>query len=69
LVPAEVAEGAQAVEVFGEGEVVLVGGVGFDAGEDGVGRVATKRAMSSMWPWVSSPAQPRCSQRVWSMPR
>jgi hypothetical protein len=26
---------------------------------------ATKRVMSSMWPWVSSPAQPRCSQRVW----
>ncbi len=32
----EVAGGAQAVEVFGEGEVVLVVGVGFDGGEDGV---------------------------------
>ena len=31
-----VAEAAEAVEVFGEGEVVLVGGVGLDAGEDGV---------------------------------
>ncbi len=31
-----VAEAAEAVEVFGEWEVVLVGGVGFDGGEDGV---------------------------------
>ena len=30
------AEAAQAVEVLGEREVVLVGGVGLDAGEDGV---------------------------------
>jgi hypothetical protein len=29
-------EGAEAVEVLGEREVILVGGVGFDAGEDGV---------------------------------
>src|ERR1035437_94986 len=31
-----VAGGAEAVEVFGEREVVLVGGVDFDRGEDGV---------------------------------
>ena len=31
-----VADGAEAVEVFGEREVVLVVGVGLDAGEDGV---------------------------------
>ena len=31
---AEVAEGAEAVEVFGQGEVVFVVGVGLDAGED-----------------------------------
>ena len=31
-----VAGGPEAVEVFGEREVVLVGGVGFDCGEDGV---------------------------------
>jgi hypothetical protein len=31
-----VAEAAQAVEVFGEGQMVLVGGVRFDADEDGV---------------------------------
>jgi len=30
----EVAEGAEAVEVFGEGEMVFVVGVGLDAGED-----------------------------------
>jgi len=34
-----VAEGVEAREVFGEWEVVLVGGVGFDAGEDGGGFV------------------------------
>src|ERR1017187_6801706 len=33
---AKAAEAAEAVEVFGEEEMVLVGGVGFDAGEDGV---------------------------------
>ena len=33
-----VAGGAEAVEVLGEREVVLVGGVGLDAGEDGVFR-------------------------------
>ena len=32
------AEGVEAVEVLGEREVVGVGGVGLDAGEDGVGR-------------------------------
>ena len=35
-----VAEGAQAVEVFGEGEMVLVRCVGLDAGEDEVGAIA-----------------------------
>jgi hypothetical protein len=30
----EVAEGAEAVEVFGEGKVILVAGVGLDTGED-----------------------------------
>jgi len=35
----EIAEGVEAVQVLGEREVVLVGGVGFDAGEDGVGFV------------------------------
>ena len=34
--PGEVAGGAEAVEVFGEGEVVFVAGVGLDGGEDGV---------------------------------
>jgi hypothetical protein len=32
------AEGVEAVEVLGEREVVLVGGVGLDTGEDGVWR-------------------------------
>ena len=34
--PFEVAGGAEAVEVLREGEMVLVGGVGLDGGEDGV---------------------------------
>src|ERR1035441_9783239 len=33
---AQVAGGAEAVEIFGEEEMVLVGGGGLDAGEDGV---------------------------------
>src|ERR1035441_3135146 len=35
----ELPEGSQAVEIFGEWEVVLVGGVGLRAGEDGVSLV------------------------------
>jgi len=61
-----VAEGVEAVE-FRRAGGVGVGGVGFDAARMVAG--ATKRATSSMWPWVSSPAQPRGSQRVWWMPR
>ncbi len=34
--PSGLRAGAEAVEVFGEGKVILVVGVGFDAGEDGV---------------------------------
>jgi hypothetical protein len=33
---AEIAGGAEAVEIFGEGEMVLVGGRMLDAGEDDV---------------------------------
>ena len=65
--PVEVAEAAEAVEVFGEREVVLVGGVGLDAGEDGVFGDEAGDVVDVAVGVVAGAAA--CSQRVWSMPR
>ena len=59
--------GAQAADVFPQGFVVWSSGSDSTAVTTVSG--ATKRVMSSTWPWVSSPAMPRAQPDHLLMPR